>query len=224
MNQEAKHAALADLDSTIASLQQIRAGMAMKTKTAMVESPSPQEVERLLPPPIPADIPEDEIDAQLSAFLQPYNTTLEDLMRSGDSLPKNHIDATVYLDSLALLESQIAETQQLAERAQADLDDRRRTLEKQLSLRKTGAALFGSLLNPHDLAQYTQAITAAEATLRHVEQTMAQHVRQLWRYAHTVRPIHAARFHARFATLVRAKLARAVEARKAEALAMVEMV
>ena len=218
MDQEAKHAALADLDSTIASLQQIRTAMRVKGESAVVDPPPPQA--RFLPPKATPDASEEEIDAQLSALLQPYNTTLEDLMRSGDSLPKNHIDAAVYLDSLALLETQIAETQQLADRAQADLDDRRRTLEKQLSLRKTGAALFGGLLNPHDIAQYTQAITAAEATLRHVEQTMAQHVRQLWRYAHTVRPIHAARFHARFATLVRAKLARAVEARKAEAEAL----
>jgi hypothetical protein len=45
---------------------------------------------------------------------------------------------------------------------------------------------------------------------------MAQHLKQLWHYTNTVRPIDAAWFRGRFSVLVGAKLAFMVKERKAE--------
>jgi len=223
---EAKRAALADIERTIASLKEIGerlkavdSPMASPIEAAdsSVENPLTEDLNSIsIDPPLT----EQEIDTQLSALLQPYNTTVEDLLPFGDPLPKNHMDAAVYKDSLCLLESQLAKTNALIHSARTDLDAKRRALDKQLRLRETGAAVFGNLLHPSELAQHTQPVTAAEATLRHLEQTMAQHLRQLWHYTNTVRPIDAAWFRARFVVLVGAKLAFMVKERKAEAEAL----
>lgn len=93
---ESKNIVLAELDHTIASLQKIREGL-LKTTEPSAEA---------------------EIDAKLEALLQPYNTTVEELLSGNDMLPKNCMDARVYMDSICLLESQITKAQKLIDKAQ----------------------------------------------------------------------------------------------------------
>jgi hypothetical protein len=190
---------LAELDHTIASLQKIRQELAKSAGTCA----------------------EEEIDAKLETLLLPYNTTVEELMLSGDMVPKNCMDAKVYKDSICLLQSQIAEAQKLADKAQSDLNDKRYALKEQLRLLENRATIFGQPINPHEMSQYTQAITAAENHIRHIEQSIAQHSKQLWHYVRNLRPINAKSFKDQFIALSQAKLAVMVQARKAEIDALV---
>lgn len=191
---ESKNTVLAELDHTIASLQKIREGL-LKTAESSAEA---------------------EIDAKLEALLQPYNTTVEELLSSGDMLPKNCMDARVYRDSICLLESQITEAQKLIDKAQSDLSDKRNAFKEQIRLLENKATIFGQPINPHEMNQYTQAIAAAENHVRHIEQTMAQHSKQLWHYVSNLQPIDAKHFKTQFTALSKAKLALMVQARKAE--------
>lgn len=191
---ESKNTVLAELDHTIASLQKIREGL-LKTAESSAEA---------------------EIDAKLEALLQPYNTTVEELLSSGDMLPKNCMDARVYRDSICLLESQITEAQKLIDKAQSDLSDKRNAFKEQIRLLENKATIFGQPINPHEMNQYTQAIAAAENHVRHIEQTMAQYSKQLWHYVSNLQPIDAKHFKTQFTALSKAKLALMVQARKAE--------
>jgi ribosomal protein L29 len=146
---------------------------------------------------------------------------VEELILSGDMVPKNCMDAKVYKDSICLLQTQIAEAQKLADKAQFELNDKRHALKEQLRLLENRAAILGQPINPHEMNQYTQAITAAENHIRHIEQTIAQHSKQLWHYVRNLRPIDAKHFKGQFIALSQAKLALMVQASKAEVDALV---
>jgi len=203
MDTESKNSVLSELDHTITSLQKIR--------------------EELVKPADTKPGAEEDIDAKLETLLRPYNTTVEELIRSGDTVPKDCMDAKVYKESICLLESQIAEAHKLAGKAQSDLNDKRHALKEQLKLLENRAAILGQPINPHEINQYTQAITAAEQHIRHIELNMAQHSKQLWHYVRNLRPIDAKTFKAEFMALSQAKLALMVQARKAEADALHSM-
>lgn len=189
---ESKHAVLAELDHAIVSLRKIRETLAEPCTT--------------------------DIDAKLHALLSPYNTTVDELVGKGITIPTNCMDVNVYKDSLCRLETQIAETQQLIDKAHSDLGKKQQALKEQLKLLENRSIIFGVVqpINPCEINQYSQAITNTESTIRQYEQTMAQHVAQLWHYVHTIRPIDAKHFKTQFNALVHAKLALAVQAKKAE--------
>jgi hypothetical protein len=199
VDSDSRDAVLAELDHTIESLKKIREELAKSAKTCA----------------------EEDIDAKLETLLRPYNTTVEELILSGDMVPKNCMDAKVYKDSICLLQTQIAEAQKLADKAQSELNDKRHALKEQLRLLENRAAILGQPINPHEMNQYTQAITAAENHIRHIEQTIAQHSKQLWHYVRNLRPIDAKHFKGQFIALSQAKLALMVQARKAEVDALV---
>jgi len=201
VNPESKESVLSELDQTITSLQKIREELLKTTE---------------IKPDAEADI-----DAKLETLLRPYNTTVEELILSCDMVPKNCMDANVYKDSICLLQTQIAEAQKLADKAQSELNDKRHALKEQLRLLENRAAILGQPINPHEMNQYTQAITAAENHIRHIEQTIAQHSKQLWHYVRNLRPIDAKHFKGQFIALFQAKLALMVQARKAEVDALV---